>query len=308
VTLDLAERQVVTSDGTTHRYDACVLAPGSVPSPLPVPGGDHPDVLSLRSHADGDRLRSRAGSAESAIVVGSGFIGCEAAVSLAVSGRQVTLLSMETAPQIDRLGAYAADRIRGWLTEQGVSQVFEASVERIDDGRTVVLDEGSTFSADLVLGAVGVTPQSRLARAAGLTIEDDRIRTDAALRTSDAHVWSAGDAALAHNTTAQRSLRVEHWGEALAMGEIAGHNAADGSELRTWSTVPGFWTEIGSRVLKFAAWGDGFDRADPVDHGGGAFSVWYSREGACVGVLTHDTDDDYERGREIVASGQAAPV
>src|SRR5215216_121169 len=102
-----------------------------------VPGGDHPDVLSLRFHADGDRLRSRAESAESVIVVGSGFIGCEAAVSLVMSGRQVTLLNREAAPQVDRLGACAADRVRGWLTEHGVSHVFEASVARIDDGRTV---------------------------------------------------------------------------------------------------------------------------------------------------------------------------
>ena len=63
--------------------------------------------------------------------------------------------------------------------------------------------------------------------------------------------------------------------------------------------VPGFWSTIGDRTLKYAAWGDGFDDATSMDHDGGAFTVWYSQEGVTVGVLTHDADHDYEHGRRL---------
>ena len=105
---------------------------------------------------------------------------------------------------------------------------------------------------------------------------------------------------------AGRPLHVEHWGDALAQGEVAGRTAA-GVEA-AWDTVPGFWSTIGERTLKYAAWGDGYDDVRIVDHGDGAFTAWYARDGACVGVLTHDRDDDYERGRERIEHGSAAAV
>jgi hypothetical protein len=85
------------------------------------------------------------------------------------------------------------------------------------------------------------------------------------------------------------------------MGEVAGNRAAGGTD--EWTDVPGFWSEIGKRTLKYAAWGDGFERHDLVQHDNGGFSVWYSAGGKVVGVLTHDADDDYERGRELILSG-----
>jgi hypothetical protein len=71
--------------------------------------------------------------------------------------------------------------------------------------------------------------------------------------------------------------------------------------------APGFWSTIGSHVLKYAAWGDGFDEARMVDHARGAFTVWYGREGTTVGVLTHDRDEDYERGKSLVETGAPLP-
>ena len=87
------------------------------------------------------------------------------------------------------------------------------------------------------------------------------------------------------------------------MGEIAGTNAAGGNE--SWAEVPGFWSQIGERSLKYAAWGDGFDHADLDEHQGGGFTVWYSLAGRTVGVLTHDADDDYARGAELIARAAA---
>ncbi len=305
-TLDLADRAAVTGDGIRYRYNVCVLATGASAATLPCPGTDHPDVLSLRSFHDASRLRDRCRGTASAVVIGSGFVGCEAAASLALSGTAVTMISMEAAPQCDRLGAYAAERIRGWLGDRGVRLVFNAGVDSVTDGHVVHLDDGSTVEADLLLSAAGAVPNCEVALAAGLAIEDGRVLANSSLRTSDRSVWCAGDVVLGQHETAGRRLAVEHWGDALAMGEIAGHNAAGGHPEQGWTAVPGFWSEIGDRVLKYATWGDGFDEAIPVEHRDGAFTVWFAQEGTCVGVLTHRADDDYDKGIGLIAAGSPA--
>ena len=114
-------------------------------------------------------------------------------------------------------------------------------------------------------------------------------------------MYAAGDIALAHNDAAGRQLKVEHWGDALRMGEVAGANAAGSDE--SWAQVPGFWSEIGARTLKYSAWGDGHDETRLVTHGDDAFTVWFGRDGRVVGVLAHEHDDDYERGGRLVEQG-----
>ena len=161
------------------------------------------------------------------------------------------------------------------------------------------------IDADLVLFAVGVRPRAELAEAAGLELEGGRIVTDERLCTSAPGVYAAGDVALARNAAAGRRLPVEHWGEALNHGAVAGTQAAGGDAV--WDAAPGFWSTIGERTLKHVAWGDGFDEARMVVHAGGAFTVWYGSGGTTVGVLTHERDEDYERGRELVEQGRPLP-
>lgn len=305
VRLDPAGRVVTLAGGEPLAYSACVLATGSAPIPLPVPGADHRDVLQLRSLSQGRALRDAAAAASSAVVVGSGFIGCEAAASLALRGLSVTLLAQEERPQQTRLGAAVGDRIAGWLRDSGVRLVLPCEVEELVDGRRVGIAGQDPVEADIVLVAAGIAPRVALAREAGLTVHDGRVTVDSQLRTSAPGVWAAGDVALARNALAGRRLVVEHWGEALAMGEVAGTDAAGGEA--SWAEAPGFWSDIGGHMLKHVAWGDGFDTARLVDHDGRGFTVWYGRDGVTVGALTYESDDDYERGRELVESGAPLP-
>jgi 3-phenylpropionate/trans-cinnamate dioxygenase ferredoxin reductase subunit len=304
--VDRAERTVVLADGATLTYETCVLATGGAPTPLPVPGGDRPDVFYLRSRSDGRRLRRAAEAARTAVVVGSGFIGCEAAASLAGRGVAVTLVTNEELPQAARLGQAAGDRLRRWLEADGVTMRLGARVEGIDAGRRVRLAGGPDVEGDLVLVAGGAHADVSLARAAGLTLDHDRVRVDARMRSSAPEVLAAGDAAFAFNASAGRHLAVEHWGEALAMGRVAGLTAA--GRHAEWAEVPGFWSTIGDRTLKYAAWGDGFGQAHLVEGAQGAFTVWYERDGVTVGVATHDRDDDYELGQGLIAGRRPPPV
>jgi NADPH-dependent 2,4-dienoyl-CoA reductase/sulfur reductase-like enzyme len=299
--IDVGER-TVTIDGARIPYGALVLACGAGPSPLPVPGGER--ALSLRALSDARRLRSAATDAESAVVVGAGFIGCEAAASLAMRGVAVTLVAPDRVPQEKRLGAEAGERLLDLVTAAGVRYVAKTSVTSLDDSG-VELDDGVTIDCDLVLAATGVTPCSDIASAAGLYLREARIVVGADMRTSAPDVYAAGDVAFAYNTAAGRHIAVEHWQDAIDHGAVAGAQAA--GVAATWHAVPGFWSSIGKATVKYHAWGDGFEGSRVID-GDDGFTVWYEAHGATVGVLTCNADDDYDLGEELIAAGRPAPV
>jgi NADPH-dependent 2,4-dienoyl-CoA reductase/sulfur reductase-like enzyme len=304
--LDAEGRVVTLAGGEPLAFEHCVLATGAQPLRPPIPGADSPGVHLLRTIDHALALRAAAVPGTAALVVGSGFIGCEAAASLARRGCSVTLVSQEPAPQAARLGDEVAGRLAGWLEEAGVNLRFECELARIDPGLRATLTDGAVIDAELVLLAAGVAPDVALAEAAGLQLaEGGEIAADAALRTSTPAVLACGDCCRAEHAVAGRPLHIEHWGDALTQGEIAGHTAAGVDAA--WTTVPGFWSTIGDRTLKYAAWGDGYDDVRLVDHGDGAFTAWYARDGACVGVLTHERDEDYESGRERIERRESPP-
>jgi 3-phenylpropionate/trans-cinnamate dioxygenase ferredoxin reductase component len=299
--VDLARGRVALGDGRELQADAVVLATGSEPVRPPVPGAQHEGALTMRRLADSRTIAARACAGE-IVVVGSGFIGCEVAGSLARSGVQATLVSEERLPQDRRLGRQAAEHLADWLRDAGVTLIGGASVVAIEDGRAVVLGDGRRVEGSCVVLATGVRPRSELAARAGLARKEDAVLVDSAMRSSDPAILAVGDVAFAHNVLAGRAIRVEHWGDALTQGEVAGRTLA-GVEA-AWDEVPGF---CGERTLKYAAWGDGYDELRIEEHEGGAFTVWYAREGKTVGVLTHARDDDYAQGRERVAAGDPLP-
>jgi 3-phenylpropionate/trans-cinnamate dioxygenase ferredoxin reductase subunit len=301
VTLDAGERVVTLSGARRLSYATCLLATGGEPNRLPIPGADHPRVRVVRTVDDVRELLERLGDDARVTVIGSGFIGCEIAASLRMRGHLVELVSDETAPNAARLGDQAAAIIRDWLRADGVTLVLGTPVERIEpggDAATVVAGE-RRIEADVIVMASGVSPRSELAAQAGLELDHGAVAVDASMHTARDGLLAAGDVCKAHNLTAARALRVEHWGDALAQGKIAGATAA-GADAG-WDSVPGFWSTIGARTLKYAAWGDGYDQTRLERRDDGAFTAWYGADRRIVGVLTHDADPDYERGRELIA-------
>jgi len=306
--LDPDARTVEIDGAGPLPYAACLLATGSEPARLPVPGADDPRIVTLRRLEDS---RALIGHGERVAVIGTGFIGCEAAASFAARGARVTLLGEETLPQETRLGEEVGERLRGWLEGEGIELRLGAGVEAIEPapggGWLIRADEQQApVVADTVLQAAGAAPRMELARDAGLALRDGAVLADEGMRTSADGVLVAGDLAFACNAAAGRRLRVEHWGEALGQGAVAGAGMAGTAER--WKSAPGFWSTIAERTLKYVAWGDGYEHVRLDDHGGGAFTAWYSdRRGTCVGALCHDRDEDYERGRELIEAGEPAP-
>jgi NADPH-dependent 2,4-dienoyl-CoA reductase/sulfur reductase-like enzyme len=298
--IDLGAREARTAAGEAFPFDRLLLATGAEPIVPSLPGADAPTVQTVRRIGDAERL-GELGSGDAALVVGSGFIGCEAAASLAMRGAEVTIATKEEAPQRARLGAEVAAEISSWLEGLGVEILTEAELESIrpagDRSARVRFADGEERVADRVLLALGVERNTGLAAAVGLPVEDG-VQVGPTMESADPRLLAAGDVAFAFNATAGRRLRVEHWGEALNMGEVAG-KAMAGVEA-AWDVAPGFWSGIGNHTLKYVGWGDGYDALRFEAGEEGAFACWYGRNGELVGVASHLDDAAYERGRELI--------
>ena len=192
-------RDLRTGTTRTERYDVLVLSPGAAPIRPSLPGVDLPGVFAIRNIPDSRRIRewiSHRG-AKTAVVIGGGFIGLEMVENLVHRGLAVTIL--EKSPQLmPPLDPEMAAPIASHLKRNGVALHLGDGLARIDadaDGGVTVTSEGGTrLPADLVILAIGVQPETRLAREAGLAIgARGGIVVDAQMRTSDPHIWAVGD-------------------------------------------------------------------------------------------------------------------
>jgi 3-phenylpropionate/trans-cinnamate dioxygenase ferredoxin reductase component len=306
VALDADARTVTLSGGRVLGYRSCLLATGGEPKRLPIPGSDHPRVAVMRSLEDLRRLLDRLGRASRVAVIGSGFIACEIASSLRRRRNPVELISDETLPNAARLGDVVAEAIAGWLRDDGVTLHMGHPVEAIEHGSGCarVIAGERQVEAEVVVMGFGIAPRTELAISAGFDLDAGAIPVDSHMRTEGPGVLAAGDVARAHNAAAGRALHVEHWGDALAQGGVAGRTAAgEDGEDNVWRTVPGFWSTIGAHTIKYVAWGDGYDSVDFTGHPDGPFSARYGSAGKLVGVLTHDVDDEYQAAQAAVTAG-----
>jgi 3-phenylpropionate/trans-cinnamate dioxygenase ferredoxin reductase subunit len=285
-------------DGRRFEFERCLLATGARPLVPEIPGAEGPDVRVVRTIADSEQLR---GMAEMRVlVVGSGFIGCEAAASLAMLGAEVKMATLEPSPQTERLGVGVAGRIRAWLDELGVELLAGVSLVEVAAERSGALArfaDSRTEAVDAVVLALGVTRNDELAAGAGLEV-DDGVPVDASMVSAHPRLLAAGDVARAENAAAGRRLVVEHWGEALNQGAVAGRTLA--GEEGSWAAAPGFWSTIGKRTIKYAGWGDGWDEVRLETGAGESFTAWYGRNDELVGVLACERDANYEEGRRRI--------
>lgn len=252
VSLDRAARRLGLDDGSTLAYARLLLATGAGPRRLPVPGADGL-VLYLRTFADALGLRDRLRPGCRLVVIGGGFIGLEIAASAVARGCGVTLV--ETAPRILMRGVPApvAERVAARHRAAGVDlrtglRIIE--IRRAGDGAAVVLDDGAALACDAVVAGIGAVPETALAEAGGLAI-DNGVAVDAALRTSDPDIWAAGDCcAFPHPLYADRRIRLEAWRNAQEQGALAAANMLDGTERI--GAVPWFWSDQYDETLQVA--------------------------------------------------------
>ncbi|MBN2177275.1 MAG: FAD-dependent oxidoreductase [Demequinaceae bacterium] len=232
-------REVDTGREYTEKYDALALCPGADPFRPPLPGIDHPGVEVLRRLGDMDRIKARIDEALAAqakgergpvraVVVGAGYIGLEMAENLHHRGVRVDVVELanQILPPVDReISVPVEQHLRSRGIALHLSTAAAAFVGRDDGGVTVELTSHATIPADLVLLAAGVRPSTALAVAAKLDLGDHGgIKVDTHMRTSDPHIWAAGDVVETPHTVLPGSYLAPLAGPANRQARVVAEN------------------------------------------------------------------------------------
>ncbi|MFE7614865.1 NAD(P)/FAD-dependent oxidoreductase [Streptomyces sp. NPDC057496] len=262
--LDREARSVRLGDGTVVHYDKLLLATGAEPRRLPVPGTDLAGVHHLRRLAHADRLRNVLTSLGRdnghLVIAGAGWIGLEVAAAARGYGAEVTVVEPEPTPLHQVVGPELGQIFTDLHSDHGVRFHFGVRLTEIigQDGLVLAVrtDDGEEHPAHDVLAAIGAAPRTALAETAGLAMapraDGGGIAVDASLRTSDPHIFAAGDVAnVAHPLLGSR-LRVEHWANALNSGPAAAR-AMLGQEV-SYDRVPYFFSDQYDLGLEYSGW------------------------------------------------------
>jgi 3-phenylpropionate/trans-cinnamate dioxygenase ferredoxin reductase component len=302
--LDVGASEVELEDGERIGFDKLLLATGSTPRRLPVPGADLPGVHLLRTVGDADQLRGSLSPDAQLVVIGAGWIGCEVAASARQIGAEVTMLAPEAVPLERVLGPEVGALYRDLHAGHGVSLELGNGVEAIEGSDRVTgvrTSDARVLGADVVVIGVGVTPRTELAEAAGLGV-DNGVLVDDRLRTSAPNVFAAGDIANAEHPILGGRIRVEHWGTALEQGPAAARNML-GQDL-PYERIPYFFSDQYDVGMEYAGhaltWDRVVFRGDPATMEFMAFWMRGDRVAAGMNVNVWDVNDDVQA---LVRSG-----
>ncbi|MEV4557617.1 FAD-dependent oxidoreductase [Kitasatospora sp. NPDC049285] len=295
----------VTLDGGEQLpFDKLLLATGSAPRRLPVPGGDGDFVQTLRRVGDSDRLRAAFRPGARVVIVGAGWIGLETAAAARTAGAEVTVLEAAELPLLRVLGREVAQVFADLHRAHGVDLRFGVQVAELRaDG--VRLGDGSTVPADTVVVGVGISPNTALAEAAGLTV-DNGVRTDEHLRTSHPDVFAAGDVASAFHPLFGKPIRVEHWANALNQPAVAAASMLGGDAV--YDRVPYFFTDQYDLGMEYTGYAEpgGYDRVVfRGDVAGREFLAFWLSGGRVLAGMNVNVWDVTDPIRELVRSGRS---
>jgi nitrite reductase (NADH) large subunit len=195
VAIDRGARSVRTQSGSVERYDDLVVATGSRPILIPVPGAELPGVVTFRDLDDVNAMLAAARKGGNAVVIGGGLLGLEAAAGLAINGMTTTVVHLMPTLMERQLDPNAAYLLQKAIEKRGITVLTSANTNAILGNSHVTgvrLEDGRTLPADLVVMAVGIRPNVALAKEAGLEVKRGLVVSDH-LRTSDENIFAVGE-------------------------------------------------------------------------------------------------------------------
>ena len=304
--IDRNIRTVRLSNNETLSYDKLALAVGSKVRKVNLPGVDLDGVFYLRDLRDVERIQPYISPGADAVIVGGGYIGLETAAVLNRKGMTVTVLEMMervlqrvTAPVVSEFFTRIHE-------EEGVNIRCGTGVSGFKgNGRVaqVLCSDGSEFAADLVIIGVGIVPNTELAEAAGLRV-DNGIVVNARAQTSDPDIYAAGDCTYHHNPIYDRWVRLESVQNATDQSRVVA-GAACGKEI-SYNAVPWFWSDQYDLMLQIAGLSRGYDeiitRGDPENSR--SFAAFYLKSGRVIAVDSVNKPKEFMGAKKLITLKQ----
>ncbi|MGQ0697566.1 MAG: NAD(P)/FAD-dependent oxidoreductase [Panacagrimonas sp.] len=300
--IDRAAKTLSLADGRVLGYGKLMLATGGRPRLLSLPGSDLPGIFALRGIGDVEAIRAHFAPGRRLTIVGGGYIGLEVAAVATKLGLEVTVL--ESMPRV--LQRVTAPQMSAFYErvhrEAGVdvrTNVQLAGFEKAGDAITVLLADGSTIAADLVIVGIGLIANTELAADAGLAV-DNGIVVDEFTRTSDPDIHAAGDCTNHPSEFLGRRIRLESVQNAMEQARCAAHNML-GKEQK-YSNVPWFWSDQYELKLQMVGISTGYDqcvlRGDP---NGRSFGAFYFVQGRLIAADTVSRMQEFMLAKKLVA-------
>jgi NADPH-dependent 2,4-dienoyl-CoA reductase/sulfur reductase-like enzyme len=304
--LDPQNRTVALATGEQIGYDKLLLATGSSPRRLTVPGADHDGVYYLRTLSDSDAISAALVDGAQVVIIGAGWIGLELAAAARQRGAVVTVVETASLPLQRVLGDEVAQVFAALHRSHGVTFHFGAQVAGFTrTQKKVLLADGTELAADVVIVGVGIQPNVELAQQAGLHV-DNGIVCDETQRTSDPNIWAAGDVASTYHPLLQQRIRVEHWSNALNGGPAAARAML--GDAKAYDHLPYFFTDQYDLGMEHSGWvapGE-YDnvefRGDPASL---EFVVFWMKDGRILAGMNVNVWDIHDDIRALVTAGLA---
>ena len=304
--IDRAKHSISLSNGEALTYDKLVIATGARPRKLQVPGAELDGVFYLRTLDDSQAIGARLGPGKRLAIVGGGYVGLEVAASATKLGCKVTVIEMQERLLARVAGAEVAHFYQDAHRAAGVDLHFGVVIAGFtgEDGKikSVQLTDGTEVAADVVVVGVGAIPNTELAAAAGLAVENGIVVDDCG-RTSDPAIFAIGDATNHPNNVLGKRLRLES--VPAAMGQARAAASAIVGTPKPFHELPWFWSDQYDLKLQIAGLSEIGDhvvlRGDPATH---RFAAFYLREGAVVAVNAVNSARDFMGAKKLILEGR----
>jgi len=300
-------RRVVVASRTEYPYDKLLIATGSAPRRLDLPGADLDGLLTLRTLEESLALRERFTEGAAIVIVGAGWIGCEAAAAARQHGANVTMIEPRSQPLLPVTGEQVGACFAALHRDHGVDLRLGIGVTGFaGDGAvsSVHIKGHASVPADIVLVGVGAAPNIALADAAGLQLADGGIAVDATLRSSDPDIYAAGDVAAHDHPKYRHRIRVEHWANAKDQGKHVAANLLGAGE--PYLLRPFFFSDQYDLGCEYRGFADPAKDRLVVrgDLASREFTAFWLRDGAVAAAMNVNQWDDGDTLQELVDTGR----
>jgi NADPH-dependent 2,4-dienoyl-CoA reductase/sulfur reductase-like enzyme/nitrite reductase/ring-hydroxylating ferredoxin subunit len=302
--VDARAKTITFEGGETMDYDALLVATGGAPVRLNIPGSDLKNICMLRSFADSDSIIETARRSRRAVVVGSSFIGMEAAYSLRELGLEVTVVAPSQEPFETTLGTEVGALFRRLHESHGVRFKLGSIVYRFEGSHSVeavTLDNGESIETDMVVVGAGVRPVTHFIE--GVELDDaGGIVVDSRLRAADG-IYAAGDITSFKDSRTGERVRIEHWRTAQQQGRAAARNML-GRDV-AFEGVPFFWTRQFDAGLLYVghakSWDEIIFHGDVLSHD---FLAFYLKGDRVLAVAGMNRDSEMAAAEELLRLGR----